>query len=308
MKQPLVSVIIPCYNYGHLIGETIESVINQTYSNWECLIINDGSTDNSLNIIKSLCENDSRVKYFDIVNGGQARARNYGIKQSKGDYIQFLDADDLLQNDKLLNQLNFLEANKTIDIVYSGIRYFDPKEPGNLLLSRDGKNRNYFPLMSGAGIKILEKFIYQNPIELGAILFRKKTIEETGIYFDELMNGAEDWDFCFKMALANCYFKYKDMPYAYILMRYHPTSYSSISPNASSAYSTLKSRMLPAIMEKKAFVYFNDKEKALFFFGKHMLSLLSNKKYLKSVYHLIKLSVSTREFRYYIKLYMQKLT
>lgn len=112
-KSPLVSIITPAYNVEKYIGETIQSVINQTYTNWELLIcVDKNSSDQTLNIVKKLAEQDSRIKYFDqLSEGGVAYNRNYAIERSTGDYICFLDSDDIWQTTKLYKQLQFMQKN-----------------------------------------------------------------------------------------------------------------------------------------------------------------------------------------------------
>jgi glycosyltransferase involved in cell wall biosynthesis len=108
----LVSIITPCYNSGRFIEETIKSVQNQTYSNWEMLITDDGSSDNSIEIIEKLQAKDSRIKIFKIQNSGAAVARNNSIKLANGQYLAFLDSDDLWTSEKLEKQIHFMNINK----------------------------------------------------------------------------------------------------------------------------------------------------------------------------------------------------
>lgn len=110
-NQPLVSIITPCYNSEVFIEGTIKSVINQTYENWEMLITDDGSIDNSIKIIESYISKDSRIKLFKIKNSGAAVARNTSIKHALGKYIAFLDSDDLWFSKKLEKQILFMEKN-----------------------------------------------------------------------------------------------------------------------------------------------------------------------------------------------------
>ncbi|NIJ45447.1 glycosyltransferase involved in cell wall biosynthesis [Wenyingzhuangia heitensis] len=111
MQQPLVSIITPCYNSEKFITETIHSVLNQTYQNWELLITDDGSIDNSISIIQSFADKDDRIQLYTIKNGGAAVARNHSIKLSNGDYIAFLDSDDVWSPQKLEKQIDFMEIN-----------------------------------------------------------------------------------------------------------------------------------------------------------------------------------------------------
>jgi teichuronic acid biosynthesis glycosyltransferase TuaG len=107
--EPLVSIITPVYNAEEFLEETILSVLNQTYKNWELILINDCSKDNSYKIIKKYLKIDKRIKYLkNEKNSGPAITRNNGINISKGKYIAFLDSDDLWYKDKLKNQINFM--------------------------------------------------------------------------------------------------------------------------------------------------------------------------------------------------------
>ncbi|KAB1067024.1 glycosyltransferase family 2 protein [Tamlana haliotis] len=118
MKTPLVSIIIPTFNRAHLIGETLDSVLAQTYTNWECIVVDDGSTDGTGAVMKSYCEKDARFQYHhrpkDRLPGGNA-ARNYGFELSKGEYVNWLDSDDLFSSNKIENQICYL-IEKSADI------------------------------------------------------------------------------------------------------------------------------------------------------------------------------------------------
>lgn len=97
--QPLVSIIIPTYNRAHLIGETLDSVLAQTYQNWECIVVDDGSSDDTNALMKTYCEQDSRFRYYhrpkERKKGGNI-CRNIGIDKAQGDFISFLDSDDFI--------------------------------------------------------------------------------------------------------------------------------------------------------------------------------------------------------------------
>lgn len=108
--EELVSIITPTYNCGKYIGETIESVIAQTYQNWEMIIVDDCSTDDTNSIVNNY--KDERIKYFkNIVNCGAAETRNRALREAKGEWIAFLDSDDLWSSDKLEKQVSFMKAN-----------------------------------------------------------------------------------------------------------------------------------------------------------------------------------------------------
>lgn len=121
MNNPLVSIIIPTYNRAHLIGETLDSIMAQTYTNWECIVVDDESTDNSESVITEYVEKDSRIQFHhrpaDRSKGGNA-ARNYGFEMSKGDYVIWFDSDDLMYKNKIelqVEAMNVFGADIVID-------------------------------------------------------------------------------------------------------------------------------------------------------------------------------------------------
>ena len=112
MNKELLSIITPMYNYEKYIGQTIESVLNQTYKNWEMLIVDDCSNDNSPNIVKEYVQIDNRIKYIRVnKNKGVSNARNTGLQQARGRFIAFLDSDDIWNNSKLEDQVQFMIKN-----------------------------------------------------------------------------------------------------------------------------------------------------------------------------------------------------
>jgi teichuronic acid biosynthesis glycosyltransferase TuaG len=118
MEKGLVSIITPMYNGQRFVGQTIESVLNQTYSNWEMLIVDDGSSDGGPEIVKKYAAADPRIQLFSQANGGSAAARNNGIRRAKGQYIALLDADDTWNKDFLDKQIKLMNTKKAY-LVYS---------------------------------------------------------------------------------------------------------------------------------------------------------------------------------------------
>ena len=130
-EKPLVSIITPVYNCEKLIEETIKSVINQTYSNWEMILVDDCTLDKSFLIIQKYMKNDNRIKYFKLKeNSGAAVARNKALKESKGRFIAYLDADDKWKNNKLEKQVNFMLEN---NYAFTCTDYEKIDEKGNSL-------------------------------------------------------------------------------------------------------------------------------------------------------------------------------
>jgi len=124
-SSSLVSVLIPCYNSEEYIEQTLKSCINQTYNNIEIIVVDDGSKDNSLEILKKFEKRYKNIKVFQQENRGAPVARNLAFEKSKGDYIQYLDADDLLEENKILTQIEkFKNSNENI-IIFGGVKYFE---------------------------------------------------------------------------------------------------------------------------------------------------------------------------------------
>lgn len=109
---PLVSVIVPCYNQARFLPETLESVVSQSFQDWECVIINDGSTDNTIDVAQTYSSRDPRFRLVTKPNGGLSSARNRGLLEAKDKWIQFLDSDDILLPEKLEKQVTLLDLAK----------------------------------------------------------------------------------------------------------------------------------------------------------------------------------------------------
>lgn len=229
IENPLVSIVIPCYNYAHLLPDSLNSILRQTYSDWECLVIDDGSTDNTEEVVLSFSEKDVRIKYFYQSNSGPSKARNRGINLSKGEFIQFLDADDLLENRKLEVQSSILKDNTIYDIVYSGMNYFSSGDPtllfNNSLLNKDN-NRSWMKKVSGSGDLLIRCLLRENIMVINSPLVRKSVFEKTG-YFDEQLKYNEDWELWTRCAINNIVFLFNDAPDTNALVRIHSSSYSA---------------------------------------------------------------------------------
>lgn len=159
LKEPLVSVITPAYNAERFIGETIESVLKQTYPHWEMIIVDDKSTDRTVEIVESYVKQDSRIKLIQLEkNSGSAVARNTAMDNAKGRYLAFLDSDDLWMEEKLEKQLKFMQEN---DIAFSFTKYVRMKENGELTnaISKAPKRVGYHQLMKHCVIGCLTVMI-----------------------------------------------------------------------------------------------------------------------------------------------------
>lgn len=175
--NPLVSIIVPCYNQAQYLDEALQSVLNQTYINWECIIVNDGSPDNTEQVSSKWLTKDNRFKYIEIKNGGLSNARNTGIKNAVGSYILPLDADDKIGEQYLELALKEFEKNLNLKVVYCKAEMFG-EENGKWLL----------------GEFSLEKLVRYNMIFCSAV-FKKSDWEKVNGYDVAMIYGWEDWEF-----------------------------------------------------------------------------------------------------------------
>lgn len=230
----LVSIIVPCYNQAQHLSAALQSVLEQTYLHWECIIINDGSPDDTEKIAKEWINKDSRFKYIYKENGGLSSARNAGLEVMNGNYIQFLDSDDILAKNKLqlsLEQLT-LEQNKDAEVIITNFRKFVT----DITLSSD-------PYCDLNTVQFnFENFLYKwedpftVPIHCGMFksnLFRK-------FRFPENLKAKEDWVMWVSIFHTNCKAVFIDEPLAFY--RVYPDSM------------TMTKDMLPDFI--KAYEYF----------------------------------------------------
>lgn len=158
----MISIIMPAYNAEKYIRNAIESIISQTYKDWELLIIDDNSSDNTLKIIASY-SNDNRIKVFkNMANLGPAKARNLGLDNAKGEYIAFLDADDFLCEEKLESQFKFMQEHQ-LEMSHGSYCFCD--NSGNILKNvYVSKKIDYFTLLKGNQFKIMTPLIARKKI------------------------------------------------------------------------------------------------------------------------------------------------
>ena len=185
----LVSIIIPTYNAGKYIKETVDSALAQTYKNIEIIVVDDGSTDDTKNILAPYIET-GKVQYVFQQNKGLSGARNAGIKIAKGEYIALLDADDIFLPEKIEQQVNHLEKNPGCDVSYCDLYHFWDEEPDKLLKL----NYKYY-----SGAEVLPRLLEKSFIAPLTVVIRKSVFGRFG-YFDENLKRSEDLDFYFRLA------------------------------------------------------------------------------------------------------------
>ena len=210
--MPIISVIIAVHNGEKTIRETIESVLQQTFSDFELIVINDGSEDATLEIVSHF--QDHRLKIFSFPQLGVSASRNQGIRLAEGDYVTFLDADDLWTTDKLEAQLKALQANPQAAVVYSWTDYID--EQGKFLYP--AKRVNFRG-------NVYAQILVSDFLENGSnALIRKQALIKSKLDFDESLQGGEDWDILIHLAAK---YQFVLVPSPQILYRVSRTSASS---------------------------------------------------------------------------------
>ena len=209
--MPLISVVIPVYNNETTIQETIESVLSQSFSDLELIVINDGSQDSTLKIVSSIL--DPRLKVFSYPNTGLAATRNRGVSHASGEYISFIDADDLWTPDKLEAQFKALQGNPQAAVAYSWTDWID--ESGQFL--RPGGH------ISVNG-DVFATLLVRDFMESGSNpLIRAEALAEVG-GFDESLPAVEDWDMWLRLAAR---YEFVCVPSPQILYRVSSSSMSS---------------------------------------------------------------------------------
>jgi glycosyltransferase involved in cell wall biosynthesis len=277
MKTPLVSIIIPTLNRAHLIGETLESVLAQTYHHWECIVVDDGSTDGTDKVLAHYMAKDPRFQYHhrpkDRLAGGNA-ARNYGLEVSKGEYIQWFDSDDLMLEKYLEKRMTLFHTQQGGDVVFCAFTYFN--ENG---FQKRISNKSF----SG---NIIEDFINEK-VFFGpqAYLLRKEILEN--FKFDEALKRAQDADFFFRLFTQSNDLKIYHTSEVLYWIRKH---YNAISTSEDPYGLKLNSRY---IVHKRFLRYFHNAQhqKGIFKYKTECLHdlkrLLNNKNYKRVAYNII---------------------
>lgn len=191
LGPPTVSVVIPTYNRAHVVGRAIRSVLNQTYQDFEIIVVDDGSTDNTEEVVKSF--NDPRIRYIrHEENRGGSAARNTGIRAARGAYIAFLDSDDEWLPEKLAKQVQKMTCSgDQVGFVYTGVKVIDA-ETGRCLVEK---------------VPFLEGNVYSQLLEgafigtCSSVMVRKTAIEEVS-GFDEQLVSRQDWDCWIRIAYS----------------------------------------------------------------------------------------------------------
>lgn len=187
--MPTVTCVMPAYNAEKYITEAIESILNQTYKDFEFIIIDDGSSDNTPNIIEKYANTDERIVYLaNEENKGVSYTRNRGLAAAKGKYIAVMDADDIAHKERFQKQVEYMEQNEDIGVL--GAAYFSFAENKD-----DGKDI----IMPAEDKEIKLYALHSSPIANPTAMIRKSVIDENNFRYDEEYDGAEDYEFWQRM-------------------------------------------------------------------------------------------------------------
>jgi glycosyltransferase involved in cell wall biosynthesis len=186
-SKPLVSVIIPTYNSASFVRQSVESVLRQTYDNFEVIVVDDGSTDNTEAVLLSYKD---AIRYIKKNNGGPSGARNLGINEAKGEFIAFQDADDIWLPEKLQLQIEHFKQNPHLGVVFTGSVRFN--ESGLL----DSNIRKGYTVPTGM---IFDKLLTEHFVAMPSVMVRKSCLDEIGL-FEETLIGNEDFNLYLRLA------------------------------------------------------------------------------------------------------------
>lgn len=186
--MPEVSVVIPTYNAEFFISDTINSVLNQTYKDFEIILVDDGSTDNTDRIVAQ--QHAGKVKYIRQKNSGVSSARNKAISMTKGDFIAFIDCDDIWLENKLEAQVSILKKSKELGLVFSNAYILDEK--GRRL-------KDFFKIVRPHSGMVFNKLVQDNFIPMLTAVVKREALDRVGL-FDPRYKIAEDWDIFLRIA------------------------------------------------------------------------------------------------------------
>lgn len=221
----LVSVIIPAYNYAAFVAEALASALQQSHSNIEVIVVDDGSTDNTAAVVQEQMKRDSRVQYIHQHNQGLSAARNTGIRHSRGDYLVFLDADDVMHAQKVAVHLEHFSREPETGISYGRCRYFLNGRQEQTFASLQLDDAEWMPCVSGRAAEVMPLLVVNNIMPVCSVMLRREVVKRVG-GFNTALKSLEDWEYWLRAAALDFLFSYcnDDRLAAYI--RVHDVSMS----------------------------------------------------------------------------------
>lgn len=288
LLKPLVSIIIPTFNREQLICDTLDSIQNQTYTNWECIVIDDGSTDNTKVLLDEYIISDARFQYYkrpEFKPKGANACRNFGFKQSKGEFINWFDSDDVMESNKLEVQVRILSQDSSIPYCICQTKWID-------------KNTKEFLGLRAKQISSNNRFedytLYNIFWSILAPIWRRDFIEQNELYFDETLQQSQEYDFHINALTINS--NYKAIDDALVSMYRHDDNMSNniyasdkkIESNIKvkdkiigNHFQKLSSKGRLKFLEMQTLMYKDLLKEQKFKFAKHIMSSLA--KSLKQV-------------------------
>ena len=212
-KIPTISVIVPCHNSAAFVGHTLASLQAQTFTDWEAILIDDGSTDGTQGVVASWTERDKRIRLITQTNQGLAKARNVGILEARGKFIHFLDSDDWMLDDAYSNMAARLLEEPDIAGVYCGMT----------IATENGVITKQYEHSLTKSITF-ERVALDNPFHVPSVLIRRDVFNVVGL-FDETLGHCHDWDLWGRV--FRCGFRLMPVPGAFAVYRMVRTSLSA---------------------------------------------------------------------------------
>lgn len=254
-NTPLVSLVVPNYNNNKFIGEFLDSVIAQNYKKWELIIIDDGSTDGSIDIINYYSHIDHRINLYtrpDSVSKGACACRNYGLNKANGDYVVFMDSDDLLPSYCLEDRINEIKERQGLDfMVFPAISFNNtPLDSKKLVLG--------LPIFRDDLSLFLKR--YRLPFAVWTNIYRREFLIKNNVFWDENLSSLQDSDYNISMLAKGCKYDYSTIK--------RPNYYWRVGGNSNSITKTIKSS--------------KNIDSQLYFYKK-LYSIFSGSKYIKDV-------------------------
>jgi len=240
-SKPTISVVIPAYNAAHYLSDTIHSVLAQSYTDWELLIINDGSTDTTESVVNRYCQQDGRIQLVTKENGGVSSSRNLGATLAKGELIAFLDADDKWLPNKLAVHAEYMHSHPEVGVSFARVE----------LMNSDGSSMN--KLTSNQLTQLQpQEFLYSNPTVTTSNVVIRRDLFHKMQGFDQTINHSEDMELLFRIASCSD-FKIEGINQTLVQYRIHNTGLSSTLKNMEDGWKKMleKARQLhPELVSK----------------------------------------------------------
>ena len=235
MTSGLVSVVVPCFNYARYLDQCVASLTRQTFQRWECIIVDDGSSDETPDVCARLSAAEPRVRFVRQSNAGLSAARNTGVREARGEFVQFLDADDLLEEGKLKVQVALLERQAGVDLIVGPSAFFGREAESSVwphaLLTEDADD-------------VLSALVGENRFPVNAVLLRRSALDAVG-GFDESLAAHEDWDLWLRCAIRGRVFAFASSERARALVRKHDANMSKAAELMWRTTITVRERIHP---------------------------------------------------------------